>query len=101
LPINQHAEDPDGSSAGGALGADAMKRVVPLLALGLLAGCEAHVVREDARSVVVEGRKWTSAASLQTAADTECQKRGLRAFFRSIDHGQYIFDCVHAARALK
>jgi hypothetical protein len=78
-----------------------MKRTAPLLALGLLAGCEAHVVRDDGRSVVVEGRKWTSSAALQTAADTECQKRGLRAFFRATERGQYIFDCVHASRPLK
>jgi hypothetical protein len=78
-----------------------MKLFAPLLTLALLGGCEAHVVREDSHSVVVEGRKWTTSASLQTAADTECQKRGLRAFFRSTDHGQYVFDCVHAARPLK
>jgi putative hemolysin len=78
-----------------------MKLVAPLFSLILLAGCEAHVVQDDGRSVVVEGRKWTTSASLQTAADTECQKRGLRAFFRSNDHGQYVFDCVHASRPLK
>jgi hypothetical protein len=58
-------------------------------------------VQDDGRSVVVEGRKWTTSASLQTAADTECQKRGLRAFFRSTEHGQYVFDCVRAAPPLK
>ena len=82
-------------------GAGGMKRVAPLLSLCLLAGCEAHVVRDDGRSVVVEGRQWTSSASLQTAADTECQKRGLRAFFRATDRGQYIFDCVRGSRPLK
>jgi hypothetical protein len=92
---------PDGSTAGRARGADGMRLAPPLLAVGLLAGCDAHVVRDDIGSVVVEGGKWTSSASLQTAADTECQKRGLRAFFRAIDHGQYIFDCVRAARPLK
>ena len=78
-----------------------MRLVPPLFALALLASCEAHVVRDDIVSVVVEGGRWTTSASLQTAADTECQKRGLRAFFRANDHGQYIFDCVHAARPLK
>jgi putative hemolysin len=80
-----------------------MKLATPLItlaALSALAGCEAHVVRDDGRSVVVEGRQWTTPASLQTAADTECQKRGLRAFFRSNDNGQYVFDCVRAARPL-
>ena len=78
-----------------------MRLVILLFTLTLLAGCEAHVVEDNGRSVVVEGRKWTSSASLQTAADTECQKRGLRAFFRSNANGQYVFDCVHASRPLK
>ena len=99
--MKRHTEDPDGSTAGCAPGAGGMRLVPPLLAVGLLAACEAHVVRDDIGSVVVEGGKWTTSARLQTAADTECQKRGLRAFFRAIDHGQYIFDCVHAARPLK
>jgi hypothetical protein len=78
-----------------------MKLAALLLMLCLLGGCEAHVVRDDGRSVVVQGRKWTTSATLQTAADTECQKRGLRAFYRATQGEQYVFDCVHAARPLK
>lgn len=63
----------------------------------LLAGCAAHVVQSNPRSVLVDAESQGVAAA-QKLADAECTKQGRIAQLKNppaFGSNQYLFDCVN------
>ena len=76
------------------------KLLVPVVVLLALAGCAAHVVSSNPRSVVVDpGDSFGSSnsAEAQRLADAECKKHDRFAALKgrlTSDAKEYVFDCV-------
>ena len=72
-----------------------MSRLIYATLAVVLSGCAAQVLSAGERTLVIRTRSGDDVASAQALADSECNKRGLRARLSiKASPVKYIFDCI-------